>query len=85
MPALHRTLRSLGSDESVYLTDEVFLFRVAGLTGSPGWELVELEDCYGLDVVSVPMASLGARRLRIVTPHPPTVGLDPAQARDRPG
>ena len=52
-----------------YLTNEVFLYRVAGLDGSGMDEVVELEDCYGLDVVTVPLRELRARRLRVVTPE----------------
>jgi hypothetical protein len=48
----------------VYLTDEVFLYRVVG----EPVDVVELEDCYGLDIVRVPADELDARRLRIVTP-----------------
>jgi hypothetical protein len=51
-----------------YLTDEVFLFRVARIVGSGVREMVELEDCYWLDVVRVPLRDLRARRLRVVTP-----------------
>ncbi len=52
----------------MYLTDGVFLYRVAGLVRRRADEMVELEDCYGLDVVTVPEADLRARRLRVVTP-----------------
>lgn len=48
----------------VYLTDEVFLYRVADAAG----ELVDIEDCILLDVVRVPLAAVQARRLRVVTP-----------------
>ena len=51
----------------VYLTDEVFLYRVVGEVG----ESVELEDCYGLEVVRVPALELTTRRLRIVNPAGP--------------
>ncbi len=55
-----------------YLTDEVFLYRVVGPVASVVDELVELEDCYSLDVVRVPLKDLRARRLRVVTPaHAP--------------
>ena len=54
----------------VYLTNEVFLYRVVGLVASQAGEMVEVEDCYGLDVVRVPVASLRARQLRVVTPTP---------------
>jgi hypothetical protein len=52
----------------VYATDGVFLYRVIGLVASEDDDLVEIEDCYGLDVVRVPVADLNARRLRRVTP-----------------
>ncbi|MGZ4232539.1 MAG: hypothetical protein ACXVUE_05165 [Solirubrobacteraceae bacterium] len=55
-------------EAGVYLTDEVFLYRVLALVPSEGDPLVELEDCYGLDVVRVPIADVNARRLRVVTP-----------------
>jgi hypothetical protein len=55
----------------VYLTNEVFLYRVVGLAASETDEIVELEDCYGLDVVRVPVTDLDARRFRVVTPAPP--------------
>lgn len=53
-----------------YLTNEVFLYRVVGLVASGVDELVELEDCYGLEVVRVPVRELRERRLRLVTPAP---------------
>jgi hypothetical protein len=52
----------------VYLTDEVFLFRVVDVLASGAGETADLEDCYQLDVVRVPIADLRARRLRVVTP-----------------
>jgi len=55
---------------SVYLTDEVFLYRVADRAGSGVDETVALEDCYALDVVRVPVRDLHSRRLRVVTPAP---------------
>jgi hypothetical protein len=51
-----------------YLTDEVFLYRVVGFGADEGSAMVQLEDCYWLDIVSVPMARVLARRLRAVTP-----------------
>ena len=54
----------------VYLTDEVFLYRILGSVASGGGDMVELEDCYWLDVVHVPVRELRARRLRVVTPAP---------------
>jgi len=53
-----------------YVTDEVFFFRVARRVTDETAELVELEDCYGLDVVRVPSDQLQARRLRVVMPVP---------------
>ena len=57
-------------ESSVYLTDEVFLYRVVGLAANGVGQMVELEDCYRLDVVRVPVRDLRARRLRAVTPAP---------------
>lgn len=51
-----------------YLTNGVFLYRVIDVVISESCEMAELEDCYGLDVVRVPMRDLLARRLRTVTP-----------------
>ncbi len=51
-----------------YLTDEVFLYRVVGLVAKGATEMVELEDCYWLDVVQVPVGALRARQLRVVAP-----------------
>ena len=51
----------------LYLTDEVFLYRVVGALPN-AVEVVELEDCYGLDVVPVPVSELRSRPLRVVTP-----------------
>ena len=53
--------------ESLYLTDEVFLYRVVGIAASGMGEMVELEDCYSLNVVSVPIGDVRARRLRVVS------------------
>jgi hypothetical protein len=50
----------------VYLTDEVFLYRVVRSVASGVEHVVELEDCYGLDVVRVPASALQARGLRVV-------------------
>jgi hypothetical protein len=54
----------------VYLTDEVFLYRVVDLQVTGAGGIAELEDCYGLDVVRVTLNDLRARRLRVVTPTP---------------
>jgi hypothetical protein len=48
----------------VYLTDEVFLYRVVRVADG----VVEVEDCYRLDVVQVPIGDFQRRRLRVVTP-----------------
>ena len=53
-----RALRVAGiGDPGVYLTDEVFLYRVAGVAPGEGVEMVELEDCYQLDLVRVPLTA----------------------------
>jgi len=62
---------STAEEADVYLTDEVFLYRVVGPAATSVEEIVELEDCYGLDVVRVPLRDLRPRRLRPVTPVPP--------------
>lgn len=54
----------------LYLTDEVFLYRVVDLQVTAAGAMAELEDCYGLDVVRVTVSDLRARRLRVVTPTP---------------
>ena len=54
----------------MYLTDETFLYRVIGLTASANGGTVELEDCYGLDVVEINVRELQARGLRAVTSLP---------------
>lgn len=54
----------------LYLTDEVFLFRVADASANDADEMIGLEDCYGLDVVQVPLNDLRVRQLRVVTPTP---------------
>jgi hypothetical protein len=58
----------------VYLTDEVFLYRVAGV----GAGTVELEDCYRLDLVRVPLLDVRARGLRVVifAPSEPRLGTE---------
>lgn len=52
----------------VYLTNEVFLYRVVRFVVTAVGGMVELEDCFGLDVVRVPLAELRSRGLRVVTP-----------------
>ena len=51
-----------------YLTDEIFLYRVTGSAGLGPALTLELEDCFGLDVVRVSADALLARGLRVVTP-----------------
>ena len=53
---------------SLYVTNEAFLYRIVGVTSDGAGELVEVEDCYSLDVVLVPIERFRARRLRVVTP-----------------
>jgi hypothetical protein len=55
-------------EAGMYLTDGAFLYRVAALVAVGGRRMVELEDCYRLDVVRVPASGLDARRLRVVIP-----------------
>jgi hypothetical protein len=49
-----------------YLTDEVFLFRVDRCIAADAAQLVDLEDCYGLEVVRVPAIEVRRRNLRLV-------------------
>jgi hypothetical protein len=53
-----------------YLTDGVFLYCVLEDLDERAGTTVDLEDCYGLDVVRVPVGELLHRRLRVVTPVP---------------
>jgi hypothetical protein len=57
-------------EPGVYLTNGVFLYRVVVRARSDADEVLELEDCYRLDVVRVPVSALRARGLRVVTPAP---------------
>ena len=52
----------------MYLTNEVFLYRVVDVVETESGEMAEIEDCYWLDVVRVPICDLLARQLRVVTP-----------------
>lgn len=52
----------------MYLTDGVFLFRVVQWVTSAIGEMIDLEDCYLLDVVRVPACDVRARSLRVVVP-----------------
>jgi len=58
-------------ETAVYLTDEVFLYRVTAVLTAGVDEIVELEDCYRLDVVEVPISDVRSRRLRVVIPSDP--------------
>jgi hypothetical protein len=60
--------RRLGDEPGLYLTDDVFLYRVVAFVAEP-IETVELEDCFRLDIVPVALADLLGRRLRAVAPH----------------
>jgi hypothetical protein len=51
----------------LYLTDEIFLYRVVRVVAGAAGEMVDLEDCFLLDVVRVPLAAVRARRLRVIT------------------
>jgi len=69
--ALDSYLASGANDGAgLYLTNEVFLYRVIGIVASDIGEIVELEDCYSLDVVRVPIPALHQRRLRVVIAAP---------------
>jgi hypothetical protein len=50
------------------MTDEVFLYRVTRAVGLGAALTIELEDCFGLDVVRVSVDALRARGLRVVAP-----------------
>ena len=63
----------------MYLTNEVFLYRVVGFLVGRWTDFVELEDCYTLDVVRVAMNDLRERRLRVVTPSADR-GASPAES-----
>ena len=52
----------------MYLTDGIFLYRVVGASGEQD-DVVELEDCYSLNVARVPVRALRERRLRVVKPR----------------
>ncbi len=61
-------------DDGLYLTDEAFLFRVVGVVDTDAGEMVELEDCFGLGVVRVPMNEPRLLGLRVVMPTATSVG-----------
>ena len=55
----------------LYVTNEVFLYRVVGIDASGMGEMVELEDCYSLHVgVWSRFANLDVQMLRVVTATP---------------
>jgi hypothetical protein len=56
-------------DGGVYLTNDTFLYRVVRSVAGCADEIVDLEDCYSLDVVRVPASELRAGRLRVVRAH----------------
>jgi hypothetical protein len=58
-------------------------WRVAGLARGRTGLTVELEDCYLLDVVHVPVAELRARGLRIVARAADRTRLDPTMVVSR--
>jgi hypothetical protein len=54
----------------LYLTNDVFLYRVVRSLASDRGAMVVLEDCYSLDVVRVPIPEFHARGLRVVAAPP---------------
>jgi hypothetical protein len=67
-------------EPGVYLTDGAFLFRLVGSMAGGRDDVVELEDCYSLDVVRVSVKDLRERRLRLVT-RDPSDGRGPSGSR----
>jgi len=57
--------------DGLYLTNDVFLYRVVRMLASDDGAMVVLEDCYSLDAVRVSIREVHARRLRVV--RAPTV------------
>ena len=53
---------------AMYLTNGVFLYRVVDVVLTESGEMADIEDCYRLDIVCVPVCELLARGLRVVTP-----------------
>jgi hypothetical protein len=69
--ALNSYLASGAPDgPGLYLTNGAFLYRVVRIVASDTGEMVELEDCYSLDVVRIPMPAFHERRLRVVIAAP---------------
>lgn len=54
----------------LYLTNEIFLYRVVGIATSETGRMLEVEDCFSLDIARVPIDEFRARRLRVVTAAP---------------
>jgi len=50
----------------MYLTNGVFLYRVVDVVLTDSGEMADIEDCYWLDVVRIPICDLLARGLRVV-------------------
>lgn len=53
---------------TVYLTNEVFVYRIVDRVVTGAGEMVDVEDCYRLDVVRVAASDLASRHLRVVMP-----------------
>jgi hypothetical protein len=51
----------------LYLTNEVFLYRVIGVSAGETGDMVELEDCYSLDIARIPIQDFRSRSLRVVS------------------
>ena len=93
MPALQGADRqcqtACAAGVGMYLTNGVFLYRVVGVVAGGAEEIVDLEDCYRMDVGRIPISDLRARGLRVVTPSPESLprrrdaGRDPEQAELR--
>ena len=61
-------------DGDVYLTDGVFLFRIIGPICAGDDAVAQVEDCYSLNVIRIPVRELVARGLRPVTSPPDQAG-----------
>ena len=70
MPTLIQAAPDMNGSPTVgvYLTNGIFLYRVAGLLTDVDDAFVELEDCYLLDVVHVSITELDQLCMRLVTP-----------------
>ena len=56
--------------DGLYLTNDVFLYRVVRIVPSDGGPVVVLEDCYSLDAVRVSIREVHDRGLRVVSTPP---------------